>query len=455
MTTKDDDGDDDRSSAEGGAGEADDAESDNAESDDAESDDAESDDAESDDAESDDAESDDAESDDAEGSSSDSPSDDAEGSSTQGSESSTTAGSGASGSSSASSGGMAIAGTEAAPVMTDAPVSRPAVSGGSVSGGPAPIGASSGENQAPPDLDTCQEVYRSTSQDWCELQLECEGSSLFTYCQGQGAGTQYCECGGNFGYSGFQLEDVGDVDACQAVLEACTSEEEITFDGPPECTTDYQSASGDYCEVGVQCTQSAELGEGVSAVLSEYQYAYCNDRGDGSWNCQCNGAGGTVSFDLGDPPGGIATCNGALEICSGVAAAETSGPIECARTYQSANGQWCDAQIDCTQSADVGGVSVDVHANIWANCEQTGDTTWTCSCNGGSDSATFEVESADGWDSCSEASEMCPDLVDFSAGASSGGVGRVGVGRPQPATAPPAMSDADSTDEEMSDRDAG
>lgn len=271
--------------------------------------------------------------------------------------------------------------------------------------------------QAPPDPATCEETYRSTSRDWCELQLECNEQHLYAYCSSDGSDAHYCECGGNFGYQSYQFEGLDSTDPCQTVLDVCTSGEELTFDGEPQCVTDYQSASNASCDLGIQCTQSAQLGEGVSATLSEYQSAYCSDNG-GNWYCQCSQGGGYATFDYQNPPGGLDTCNSALGLCDSVADAVPEGPVECERTYQSANDQWCDAQIQCTQDAVIGDLTIGVHAEIWTNCEQTSDTSWACSCNAGNDSVSFEVESEDGWETCNVAAEMCPELVTPTPGGS-------------------------------------
>ena len=152
---------------------------------------------------------------------------------------------------------------------------------------------------------------------------------------------------------------------------------------------------------------------------------------NGSAACNCSSSQGYMRFDTPGSASDLNTCSGALQICSSADAIALSGPIECAPSYQSANGQSCNAQLTCKQAGVLDSQSLLVYGDLYVNCSQpTAGGPWTCTCSSGQVSASFETTAADGWDACSMYAETCPSAIDVHIGMSSGGgMGGIGLTR--------------------------
>jgi hypothetical protein len=192
------------------------------------------------------------------------------------------------------------------------------------------------------------------------------------------------------------------------------------FSSDRVCTMDYQSVSGPSCELGMLCTQSADLGGGISVVSNEYESAYCTE-GRGNADCQCYVASGNFQFELPDADVALSTCQDALSICELATSAEPSGPIDCEQTSQNAWADGCFGQTTCTQYADVNGIAVGLQGYVSQNCNALDDQTFECSCQSGSQTEVFEVTATSAWNACSDAATICPDLVDVVIGGGGGG----------------------------------
>jgi hypothetical protein len=168
------------------------------------------------------------------------------------------------------------------------------------------------------------------------------------------------------------------------------------------------------------CTQTADLGGGISAVSTQWESANCREAA-GASACTCSTGAGYFQFELPDADAQMSTCTDALEICGLVADAEPTGPIECAPTSQNSWSTSCSAQITCTQYADVNGIAVGMQGGLGVYCDQVDDSTWACDCNSGNQSDSYEVATTTPWEACSDAMVVCPDLVDVVIGGGGGG----------------------------------
>jgi hypothetical protein len=214
------------------------------------------------------------------------------------------------------------------------------------------------------------------------------------------------------------LESGGSSEACAKTANLCSEGVDPEFTEEPVCETTYETQEIEYCEQEQQCTQSADLGDGVTATLNDWQYTWCQETGS-AWECSCYGNNGQILFEL--PGDSSVSCADASNICQEATEVEPDGPIECERSYQSAGPSYCSAELGCTQSATVGDVEVGLYGSIWTNCEMIDEGTFHCYCQSGSDSADFEVQSDDAWDTCSGAVESCQELVDVQIGQGGGG----------------------------------
>jgi hypothetical protein len=202
-------------------------------------------------------------------------------------------------------------------------------------------------------------------------------------------------------------------------MDLCLNGIDPDFSGPRTCEPQYQSVNSMSCEVGLMCTQEADLGGGVSAVSSDSESAYCQEAG-GASACNCYNSSGNFSFELPDADAQMSTCTDALEICSLVADATPTGPIECVPSQQFANGSGCFAQITCTQYAEVSDISVGIQGRIDMSCDELSDGVYTCNCQTGGGSDSYEVEATSAWNACSDAIVSCPELVDVAIGGGGG-----------------------------------
>lgn len=304
---------------------------------------------------------------------------------------------------------------------------------------------SSAEEPEFTEPETCTTEYLSQSADYCETELQC-GESVelgdgvtatrntwkYASCYDQGGDGLYCDCSNGETYRTYQITGQSVGGSCQLALDLCASGDELEFDGPKMCETQYQSVGTGYCDTELQCTQSAEVSENVTALLVEWQYASCQDLQNGKSSCGCYGETGELRFDVDDSTTDSNTCSNAIDICSSIDDLELSGDQECERVYQSASGQWCDAQVACGQDATLGDQELFVYGDLYLNCQFLGEDGWTCSCNSAADSASLHIDaSVEGWDACTQASEQCPDLVEVTVGGGGPFVGG-GFGGPRP-----------------------
>ncbi len=301
-------------------------------------------------------------------------------------------------------------------------------------GGPdAPPPGMVDENGEPIEVDglevdeSCQPLHVSVGRDSCGLELECDAGWVYSSCW-QDSGEWYCDCQSESHWLSLVMENGSSTDACAQTANLCVGGVEPEFTEDPMCSTEWETADESYCEQQLQCSQTADLGDGVSATLNEWQYSWCSESAENVWGCYCYTNNIQVQFEMPGEDSEL-VCGQAIDICADAASAEPEGPVECERTYQSAGPSYCSAEIGCTQDATVNGVTVGMYGSIWTNCEDAGDGSYTCYCQSGSDSAEFEVESDDAWATCSEAVESCRELVEVQIGSGGGGIG---IGRPIP-----------------------
>ncbi len=276
---------------------------------------------------------------------------------------------------------------------------------------PVPIGAYP-ESQGIPDLGECEEDYRSAATDYCDVGYTCESGNMWGSCWNEGDDILYCDCGGEgqtgYGYANYQLTDIATADACQTLMDLCTAEEQPEFSGEPECAPEYQSASSDWCDMSLRCSQSAELDGGATALLSQYESVSCFLDDEGTRHCECYGSQqGSMQFDLPDQSG-LDTCVAALDICDSAETLETEEPAECEVAYQSSGQGWCDAQLACTKLAIAGDVEIEIAEAANINCQEISEGVYACGCYIGGQSTSFELESdATTWETCSAAIDKC------------------------------------------------
>ncbi len=276
--------------------------------------------------------------------------------------------------------------------------------GGSIVGGGGAVGGEA------PEPENCEVQYEngSPSEGYCEINLACDNDYVYTYCWEEGAGSWYCDCGTNYFYQSYQT--TGGTEApCSAVAEICIDADSPAFTAPEVCTPSYASAGSGYCEVQQDCSRTAELGDGISAVERRSEYTYCYDYGEGYLRCDCSADGAYASYAIdGDPS--VDQCRRVLDLC-GTPAPEGEGTITCDPAYDYWGSDYCQAEQNCTARIPVSdGVDV-VYSNYEnAYCQSAADGTINCSCSSIERSLRFDIE-GDTEDSavCWTSLEVCRD----------------------------------------------
>jgi hypothetical protein len=280
------------------------------------------------------------------------------------------------------------------------------------------------------DDETCNIELQSQSSDYCEKQVRCtrsapisdtvsvvQSSYDYAYCYANGTELS-CQCNSNNGNKSFSLADVAVAGACDVGLELCGSDGVVEPVGEATCTLDSEGAGNGYCERRETCTETVSVG-GTQVTLSGPKYARCQTDGAGVTTCSCYNNSRSYSFEFSGAPDNAATCVDAMAVCDSNEELVPEGPVECGVTSQSASTGNCNANIQCTQDATVGGVVVGLNGNIYTYCQPNGDA-WSCQCQSNTDIVTVDVESTDAWNACTEAAAQCPDLVDVEVTGSGG-----------------------------------
>jgi hypothetical protein len=293
---------------------------------------------------------------------------------------------------------------------------------------------------------TCDAVTSSADATSCYVNQSCtrsatlsEGITALQYdqkyanCYDNGNGTLTCSCGTNTTSQQYELSSTDLASSCQAILDVCTNPPP-EFAEEPACAEYSKTEGVNQCSIEMQCTRSANVAEGIDAVQYEYQYANCSSAAEGdSWTCNCSTTNRYLNFEMSTTE---PQCADALALCVSTTPIEPTGEIACETSYQTLNSGSCNAQLTCTQQAEVGGTSVGMYGYLNAYCQDDGDGTFTCSCNSDTESVSFDAEGTDGWDVCADAAKSCPERITPTVGGSSGNVGG-GIappGRPIPLT---------------------
>jgi hypothetical protein len=228
-------------------------------------------------------------------------------------------------------------------------------------------------------------------------------------------GQLQCDCEADW-WGTYQLTGTPDQDPCILVAGLCAggSATEVEFAGEPECTPSYQEAGAEWCSMEQQCTQSAEISEGISILSTEWHGTWC-ELDDQSWSCNCEAESRSLSFDYPESVAASEVCPNAVELCS-AGTAELEGPLECTVRYRSASLESCDAQHDCVGAALIAGTQVQLHEPMFTRCYAEAEGQFSCECTLGSKSLTLEVSAPDAWTTCEEVGASCLDGLDAEAG---------------------------------------
>src|SRR5690606_4845082 len=84
-----------------------------------------------------------------------------------------------------------------------------------------------------------------------------------------------------------------------------------------------------------------------------YKSSYCNDYGNGVWNCQCSNNYVYQQYQL----SGVdqtSACTTVMDLCDSGVIPEFEGEPVCMPTNQSSDTNYCSSQETCTLEAELG-----------------------------------------------------------------------------------------------------
>jgi hypothetical protein len=305
---------------------------------------------------------------------------------------------------------------------------------------PATMCASVAELCASPDTiasaepEECTVQYQTQGVDYCDYGVVCtqtvEAGDITAElqswkdanCYSDENGQLRCNCSNESVYRTYLIEGVGTDRSCQLVMDLCESDEELVFEDPPVCETVYQDSFGEeYCSTEWECLQQTPVQEGVTALLSEWQYASCYPLNDTTVSCDCNGSQSYMRFSTAGTVD-ASMCSTAQQVCIAEEEIALSGPITCEPRNQSRGDGSCYASMECSQEGLFNRQALIVYGEVSIDCSlDASGAPWSCTCRSGTEATSLELEAADEWEACTLASGRCPDAVEVQIGSSNYG----------------------------------
>lgn len=253
----------------------------------------------------------------------------------------------------------------------------------------------------------CDLITKSVSSTYCELQEVCGDTSVYSSCSASTDDSWLCSCSGGARSGSYQLAGATGETACGVVRDLCMQGVSPVFDSELDCSTSYRSATTTSCQFQQTCTQSAAVGDGVTALASANYTSYCSDQGDNSLGCTCYGPGGTHYFDVTGLTGETA-CEAGMELCLPREAASAPVSSDCATSYENVSEDACTLQRTCTNTVDLGEGTAQFSDAPYGSCSRNANDELTCSCSANGRTRAFELQTgADGTTGCAQALDVC------------------------------------------------
>ncbi|MFO7179250.1 MAG: hypothetical protein DIU78_011175 [Pseudomonadota bacterium] len=263
----------------------------------------------------------------------------------------------------------------------------------------------------PQPVKGCEPVTESTGPDYCQIEHKCEnGQYLFTYCRPDGTGALACNCQAPTFFQDYLVEGTAGLAACQLIGDVCAEGEAISFEDPPECSTQSKSTGPDYCERSDLCRRKVDLGNGVTAVLNESRGTTCFRDSPSSAFCQCSTSTAYRQYQL-QASSLVGACDTLHSICT-----SGEGPVfeeepECQIQHQSSGPDYCDVNELCTRTVEIGeGVIAIAPDSRWASCSAASGDAVRCECRGNESSLRFERAGTPVTETCVDTLQKCQEV---------------------------------------------
>jgi hypothetical protein len=262
------------------------------------------------------------------------------------------------------------------------------------------------ESRLPKSCDLARTCVKSrVNDDGVNATIE---SSTVVSCTDIGTGRLNCVCPDGRRYAITGVDGTG---ACDRLLDTCSEDSLIGFDGEAACTLDYSAGDTGFCSATATCERATDLGGGVSAIEIDETEVNCQNATSGGSTCDCSARDATSAlFDIESPTDGSSTCMRYTSLCGSADIVALSSETECVPSIQNAGDQGAFVQIECGQSASFDGEQIVVYGTLWADCHPDGDK-YACTCTSYEETAEVEVEASTAWDAGTAAALECPKAV--------------------------------------------
>lgn len=139
---------------------------------------------------------------------------------------------------------------------------------------------------------------------------------------------------------------------------------------------------------------------------AEIEQADCSADGD-TWSCNCSTNSGYWRVAM-DPELACDACNNLLDWCA-EGPTRSDEPRECESDYLNSGSDYCEAELDCFQPANLAGNNVVVvdYGSIY--CNRLDTDAWECTCYVGDGEQSFQVEAEQSWEACGDNVARCGD----------------------------------------------
>jgi hypothetical protein len=158
-------------------------------------------------------------------------------------------------------------------------------------------------------MGVCENQYENYGPDYCDSGEVCVSQGQTpsgvavgvtswnsTWCSGNGSDWD-CQCSGRNGELSLTFTPSSEgITACREANAIC-HHRELELDGELQCERDYQSASDDWCDIGLRCFRETVV-DNATVSINSSAYAACQPQSDTEWACTCDGLGFYGGFSV-------------------------------------------------------------------------------------------------------------------------------------------------------------
>lgn len=163
------------------------------------------------------------------------------------------------------------------------------------------------------------------------------------------------------------------------------------------------------CSTSYSCTQSGQIVEGASLVVSSSQNYSCWQDEEQALGCNCSNNQGSMDVQLPENTPMTDACSTLQTVCASSDDITYLSEPACTFSNESAYQTNCSSYYNCARDAQLGEMSLQVSEFLSINCNQNAETTtdWDCTCSLGLNTTNLTVTPEDPWSTCSDSMNQC------------------------------------------------